>query len=261
MLLDLFKGKKDKKEIIDESAEVIRLKSVDSTNEYLKRDVDDGRIKFCIAEQQTQGKGRMGRVWFSPMSENIYLSCRYPLKKHADELSGLSLVVGLAAYQVLQEAGITQNLALKWPNDIICQAKKLGGVLIELQKGLDDTVNAIIGIGINANMTDDQQAISQPWISMRQVLQREIDRELITGMLINGLLANLKKFSEQGFLPFVEEWKQADYLLGKQIKVESVGEIVEGEAMGVDLHGQLLLRTQEGTTKSLVAGETSIVKK
>jgi len=104
------------------------LNTIHSTNRFLKEIPSSEGITICCTEKQTQGRGRFGRTWHSPFGENIYFSARWHVQCELSCLSGLSLVVSLAVLNTLNELGLTDNLSIKWPNDILWHEKKLIGL-------------------------------------------------------------------------------------------------------------------------------------
>ncbi|VVC76799.1 Bifunctional ligase/repressor BirA [Aquicella siphonis] len=258
-LLDINKIKKN---ISRAKIEFMLFESVDSTNEYLKTFKKSRSIKICLAERQVHGKGRMNREWFSPFGKNIYLSCLYPFQKDISELSGLSLVMSLAVIKTLKNLGIKDHLFVKWPNDIIYEHKKLSGSLIEIQAETHGACQAVIGIGINVNMQDDEDGrISQSWTSLRKIIGAYVDRNDLCAKLIDNLLDYLRRFGNEGLLPFLEEWRHADYLRDRMILVRNVNESIEGKVTGINEQGHLLLQMKNGVARAFSSGDTSVVKK
>lgn len=164
ILLDVDRIKKN----IAGNIDIHLFETIDSTNHYLKVFKNIKTPKVCIAEKQTHGKGRFNRQWYSPFGKNLYFSCVYPFQKDVSELAGLSLLTSLAIVKTLQHFGLDERLLVKWSNDVMYDNKKLSGNLIEVQAETHASCQAIIGIGINVNMLDDEsKTISQEWISMR----------------------------------------------------------------------------------------------
>jgi BirA family biotin operon repressor/biotin-[acetyl-CoA-carboxylase] ligase len=245
-----------------EKIDISVFESLDSSSEYLKAFKHHNKaIKICLTEQQTQGKGRFNREWVSPFSKNIYMSCLYPFHKDVSELSGLSLVVGLAILKTLKDSGIHEKLFVKWPNDIICENKKISGTLIEIQAETHGSCHAIIGVGVNVNMLQDpENKISQAWTSMRKILNVYTDRNKLCANLINRLLDYLQRFNAQGLMSFVEEWNLADCLTGKMIDIKTVHETIRGEARGINEQGHLILKLADGKTRAFSSGDTTLAK-
>lgn len=245
------------KEIDNPNIELDVLECVDSTNLYLKKNLNSYKRKICLAETQTQGRGRMARSWHSPFGQNIYMSYAYPFKKDISELAGLSLVVSIAMLSAIKEIIPDNNIMLKWPNDGIYLGGKVMGNLIELQAEANGQSVAIIGIGINVNMTKADD-ISQKWMSLREISHNSIDRNILCVALIHNLNSYLEQFSKYGLREFVEQWKKLDYLYDKSISLND-GEVY-GIAKGINEQGNLLLELSNGEVKAFSSGDTSINK-
>lgn len=235
------------------------LASVDSTNQYLKLLPASSMVEICSSEMQTQGKGRFGRKWYSPFSENINLSIRYELNCCPSKLAGLSLLVGLSLLRSLKDCQILEPIQLKWPNDLMWCGKKLGGILIEIMGESHATTSVVIGIGLNVNSNTHLNNIPQiNWCSLYEITKLYQDRNLLIASMVSWLNAYLDIFLSQGFESFLEEWKLADYLLGKNIQLVHGQHIIHGKALGINELGQLLVEDDEGVIQILSSGETSL---
>lgn len=235
--------------------------TISSTMDYFKENHDHKNIKICLAELQTTGRGRFNRKWHSPFAQNLTFSIGYPFAKDISQLAGLSTVVGISICQSLKNYQLPKALKLKWPNDIIYDEKKLAGVLIEIEAETNGWCNAIIGIGLNANLQHcSKQTISQPWTSLKTITGKYIDRNLLCINIIKYLLANLEKFSKQGLTPFMSIWKNYDYLYGKKVTLQNFNKKLTGIAQGINKSGHLLLRQRNEKIIECSSGETSISK-
>ncbi len=249
------------KNISCEKVHVEIIESITSTNDYLKSCSLPEKILFCVAEQQTAGKGRLERQWHSPFGQNIYLSCRYPFQMTPGQLAGLSLITSLAMIKTCNQYLSPQSVKVKWPNDIIFDEKKLGGNLIEIQSDSPNTCVAIIGIGLNVNMSSTNQGqINQAWTSLKNITNQYIDRNLLLINLISNLLNYLNRFEQYGLTEFITEWHHADYLFNKKITLHCMKNNISGLAQGINHHGHLLIKTEEGLTKAYASGDSFIVK-
>lgn len=249
------------KKNIDDLIDLHVFETIDSTNQYLKKIKSNKHIVICMAEQQTVGRGRFNREWYSPFGKNIYLSCLYPFKKDVSELAGLSLLTSLAVVRTLNDLGIENNLFVKWSNDVLFSGMKLAGNLIEVQAETHATCYAIIGIGLNVNMQyDAENKISQQWVSLKNIINHDVDRNDVCIRLINHLIHYLKKFEVHGFNVFQNEWDKVDYLKGKEIQLKIFNENVKGTVKGINSQGYLLLALPDGTVRVCSSGEASVVK-
>ncbi len=233
--------------------------SIDSTNRYLKDLAHRSAIAICCAEIQTQGRGRFGRQWHSPFGENIYCSSRWQLNYDITKLSGLSLVTSLATLSALQKFYHSPDIKIKWPNDIYWKDKKLCGSLIEIQAESNSNAQVIIGIGLNVNTDTVKHPLpDKPWCSLYEITHQYFDRNLIIAEIISSLELYLGKFMEYDLNAFMEEWEQADYLLGKKIQLTQSAKVLTGKACGINQLGQLILEDERGIKHMLSSGDTSL---
>jgi len=241
----------------DDKLELEIFEQIDSTNDYLKQFKGATKPRVCLAEHQTLGKGRFNRKWHSPFGKNIYFSCLYPFNKDISELAGLSLVVSLVIIKTLSELDISDDLKVKWSNDIIHKGSKISGNLIEIQAEANTSCSAIIGIGLNVNMLHDDDLISQEWTSVYNILGRTFDRNIIVQTLIKNLFTYMDAFNEKGFPFFIEEWKRYDLLKGNEVSLSFIGKAIKGISLGVSDKGYLILKLDDGEVKHFSSGEVS----
>ncbi|QBR84502.1 biotin--[acetyl-CoA-carboxylase] ligase [Legionella israelensis] len=233
--------------------------SLDSTNRYLKDIAVSSNIDICCSEEQTQGRGRFNRHWHSPFGENIYFSSRWQFNHDLSRLSGLSLVVSLAILHTLKQLKLSQNISIKWPNDILWQNKKICGSLVDIMAESNGNTMLIIGIGLNVNSHTENQFIEhRPWCSLFEISGQYFNRNRIIGYLINQLNTYLKKFFRDGFETFKEQWQQHDYLAGKHISVTQPIGALHGLAKGVTTSGELVLEDKGKKIHYLSSGDTSL---
>jgi len=259
----LLDQKKIKSALRTKSITIEMLEKVDSTNNYLKQFCGQtNRTMACIAETQTNGKGRFQRNWHSPFGQNIYLSLLYPINKEIGELSGLSLIVGLAICSIIEtQCHLPDPLVIKWPNDIICNHKKLAGTLIEIQAETHAGCHLIVGVGINVNLERDaDKKINQRWTSIKKITQQYQDRNNLCAALIDNLILYLKRFEKNGMGDFLSEWREKDYLLNQIIRLKSNRQEFKGQGLGINEHGHLLLKLPDGEIKAFASGDTALLK-
>jgi BirA family biotin operon repressor/biotin-[acetyl-CoA-carboxylase] ligase len=226
-----------------------------------------------LAERQTAGQGRRGRAWASPLAANIYLSLSRRFACALSALSGLSLVVGVAVAEALnaalpiaadspadaagREPGATR-IGVKWPNDLVVDGKKLGGILVQLRSQADGGVLAVIGIGINVRMPPSHaDRIDQAWCDLRQLGIGDLSRNRLVGALLDSLLPALGKFEQEGLSPFLPRWQSLDALAGKPVRVLDGPAIHEGTSLGIAESGALRVR-QGGREQLFHSGEVSL---
>ncbi len=219
-----------------------------STNEALVAAARQGLRgpQVCLAAEQTAGRGRQARPWTSPTGGNVYLSLLWPLPRPAN---GLSLAVGLALALALAELGVV--VTLKWPNDVIHEQRKLGGILIEL---VDD--QAVIGIGLNVALPTDA-AIDQPWVDLQQLLCPLPSYEILVETLLRHLQQVLHRFADGGLVALADEWQRFDGLRGRTVQVHHPREVLHGVVRGIDDEGALLVEISS-QLRRFVAGEVRV---
>ena len=228
-----------------------------STNTELCNRAKDEAIDgvVLLAETQTGGRGRRGRAWLSPFAQNIALSAGLQLDATATAIQPLSLVVGQVVLDSMRQLG-AENLALKWPNDILLRGAKLGGILIELVSATRP-VELVVGIGINIGAhASIQTRVENEVAELRSEIQGAIRNRLVSSIL-NNLHTSCREFELHGFKPFRDQWEKNDYYRGKNVRIEMPAETIEGVDIGVGEDGSLLLQTGD-QVRNIVAGEVSL---
>lgn len=231
--------------------------SLDSTNsELLRRETPARAIAVLLAEQQTGGRGRRGRVWSSPLAANLYVSVARQFSGGLARLGGLSLVAGIAVTEALRELGVDEA-GLKWPNDVVVGDRKLGGVLIEGGGEHGGPVRAVIGMGLNVRMPlAFAQKIDQPWIDLA-ALRCPVSRNEVASAMLSRLLPALRQFDADGLAPFRPRYAALDVLANRAITVHAIQGDCEGVAEGIAEDGSLRVRIA-GRIEHVYAGEVSV---
>jgi BirA family biotin operon repressor/biotin-[acetyl-CoA-carboxylase] ligase len=221
---------------------------LDSTSTELQRRlVDAPDMSFVLAETQSAGRGRRGRSWLSPPGLNLYLSCLKRFDGGFAALSGLSLALGVVVLRALDSLGVA-GAGLKWPNDLLSERGKLGGILVELSGEYQGPCAAVIGIGLNLRLTEALRAqAGQPSDDLAG-LNGGVppDRNRVAAALIHALVDGLAEFERDGFAGFAHAYRPYDLLLGKSLHLTGALGELDGIGAGVDARGALLLETSEG---------------
>lgn len=240
--------------------ELLILPQLDSTNAEAMRRIAAGTAGrlVCTAEQQSAGRGRRGRDWVSPFASNLYISAVAGFAGGAAALEGLSLAVGVAVAEALAEAGAPE-LQLKWPNDLVHNGSKLGGILLEMAGDAAGPCQVVVGVGINVAMPQAAaDAIDQRWTDLRTLGGgRTAPRSQLLATVLNHLLPALQSFDAQGFAPWRERWQARDAFANRAVLVTLGEQPLAGTARGVDERGALQLETTTGL-RSVYAGEVSL---
>lgn len=233
-----------------------------STNAYLagRPAAAAGRLSACVAEFQTAGRGRRGRRWQAPFGAALCLSVGWQFAETVPDLSALTLAAGVVVRRALHRL-YRVDAALKWPNDLVWDDRKLGGILVELAAEAQGACRVIVGVGINVSMPVDLLAKISDWERGAADLSQAAPgvRPQRTGLaaeLIEGMAGLLADYASTGFAPYRDEWHAADYLAGRPVRVAGGG--TDGIARGIDADGALRLETADGVLRRIISGDTSI---
>jgi BirA family biotin operon repressor/biotin-[acetyl-CoA-carboxylase] ligase len=210
-----------------------------------------------LAERQTAGQGRRGRAWASPLAANLYMSISRRFAVGLAGLSGLSLVVGVAVAeslnaQLCRAHGETSDdsnairIGVKWPNDLVAEGKKLGGILVQVRSDAVAGTQAVIGIGLNVHMPESHAAqIDQAWCDLSGLGGGMLSRNTLVAALLDALLPALEQFEHEGLPPFLPRWRLLDALAGKPVRILDGPAVHEGVSLGITESGALRVRQGE----------------
>jgi BirA family transcriptional regulator, biotin operon repressor / biotin---[acetyl-CoA-carboxylase] ligase len=235
---------------------VLRLEEVTSTNDVAKRLGREGEEEglVVLAERQTLGHGRMGRNWSSPMGGQ-YLSVLLRPKKRSQEILKMTVHACVPVAKAIEEV-VDINVLLKWPNDLMVNGKKVGGILVEgVSKGTELDF-LVVGIGLNVN--SKIESIGEEGATS---LKHEAGKDIDSGRLLDSLLKNLDKFYYDLIKNGLDEdeYVSRSCTLGKQIEAKVGKETLRGKALYLGPDGALVLRSDEGLVLRLSwVNETSI---
>ena len=242
-------------------ADILLQHVTDSTNTQLLQRLQQGQTlqkgAVLVAEAQTAGRGRRGNSWFSPFGSNLYFSLYWQLEQGIQAAMGLSLVIGIAVAEVLEQQ-FQLPVRLKWPNDIYLHQKKLAGILIELAGQSHASCDVVIGLGLNICMPQQgREQISQAWTDLQQYSATAIDRNRLVALLQHSVCHHLQQFDQTGFAAFVAAFNQRDQFFQQAVCVSSGDKQFFGESLGVDAQGGVILQLN-GKKQSYYGGELSL---
>lgn len=225
-----------------------------STNSVLlDQNGRDTRLLFAL--EQTAGRGRRGRDWAARPGDSLTFSLRHTFALRADALSGLSLAVGVALADALRARG-TPDIALKWPNDLMRDGCKLGGVLIELSSPPAGDTTAVIGVGVNLALPPAGEYAHAPAALYPDTPDRNTWLD-VGAALVDALAGMLPQFSAQGFAPFADRWNRYNLHAGRAVTVSGDGALRRGVCLGADFDGALRLDC-DGRVERVLAGDVSL---
>ncbi len=228
-------------------ADILVFENIPSTNQFL---LDQGMIKkeVCLAESQSNGKGRQGKSWLSPPNSGIWLSLQWFENMPPPSTLGLKLALTLV------ETLNISNLGIKWSNDIVWKEKyKLAGFLIET-KQIDKQWQWVIGLGLNVKMPENHQ-VNQLWTDLYQMAGKIYDRNQLVATILDDFIDILKN---KNYQINQEVWKKYDVLFQKPVILQfSNQSSLEGIAMGISEHGALKLQIKN-EIKTFMSGDVSV---
>lgn len=230
-----------------------------STNQHLMQQAQMGAATAtaCLAEHQSQGKGRRGRQWISPFARNLYLSLLWRFNEAPRALGTVPLGIAVAVCEGLQRSGYP-DIQIKWPNDLLHRGKKLGGILVEMAGDPTGRCHIVVGIGINVQMPSQQPDIDQPWTSLDQIAPQPPRRNHLAGCILGEVASALHHIEQHGSHdPLLAQWQQRDAYANQPVKLLRGEQIITGIARGIDHDGNLLLDTHD-TLQRFHSGEISL---
>jgi len=233
----------------------------ESTNLWARRLLDAEPIPegaLVLAGRQTGGRGRLGRRWSSPPG-GLYFSIilRPPLDLQRASL--LSLVLAVACAKSL-ERFISYPCGIKWPNDVMIDGKKAGGILLEASGEMDRLEYVVAGVGINVNLApqDFPKEIRDLATSLAAATGRNYDLNLLLAHLLNDLSRDYYFFLQQGFKPFLEVYKEYCIHFLHPIAVNTGQGRIEGTHKDIDVNGSLLIEV-DGRTIPISTGDVQLI--
>jgi BirA family transcriptional regulator, biotin operon repressor / biotin---[acetyl-CoA-carboxylase] ligase len=240
------------------------LFETDSTNTYLYSEPaplpDQPRVAF--AELQHAGRGRRGRSWLAPFGSGLTFSVAWTFADMPAGLPALGLAIGVGVTQALRSIGLAEA-QVKWPNDLVWQRRKLGGLLLQLRSEAGGPASVVAGLGLNVALPAEARSSLdmpgvQPVADLHEALAGRVPgRNELAALLAAALLDTLDEFARHGYAPFATRWAALDALAGARVRVAQADGSVEGEACGADADGALLVRV-DGHVQRFYSGDVSL---
>ena len=239
---------------------IICYDAVDSTNLVLKQlaheGAEDGTV--VVADRQGTGRGRMERPFFSPPGKGIWVSILLRPTFLPQDAPKCTLMAAVAVARAMEHFGL--RAAIKWPNDILHEGRKLVGILTEMSAEMDRVNYVVIGIGINVNIArkDFPEDLRDTATSLMQMKGEPLPRVAFLQELLRALDALYREVQSNGFAPILAAWRTYAATLGQTVRVIGpAGEEFEGVAADIDADGALFVDTATGRRRVL-AGDVSI---
>lgn len=214
---------------------------------------------LVVAEEQTGGRGRLDRVWYSPQYKGIFLSLVLRPPVNPSEASQVTMLAAVAlALAINKETGVSAGI--KWPNDLLVQGKKVCGILADLNAEMDRVNYLVLSAGLNANHApeDFPEDIKNAATSLKIETGHTVERAKLVRACLEFFEHWYTLWLDQGFGPILSAWKKVSVSLNCPVRIHTLNKSWEGWAEDVDKDGALLLRLPNGELQRLVSGEVSL---
>jgi len=250
--------------VVPKHFSLVLLDEIDSTNDEAARQLAAGRpVPFVVmARRQTHGRGRFGRTWHSDSKANLYASFAFRPRVAPDRMQTFTLWMGLNICELLARfIGIPPGI--KWPNDILFEGRKAGGMLTEARVDADQIRDLIFGLGLNVNSPVGALPpdLARRAIALSEVTGAPVDLNRLAAAVIGRVHLAYQKFADGEHLKtFADLWHRYDLLRNKSIALLEGGRRHRGTVTGLDDEGALLLRDEHGHTQRFRAGEVTLEK-
>ena len=239
---------------------IVFHETVDSTNTLLKglaaRGAAEGTI--VIAEEQTAGRGRMGRAWLSPGHSNLYVSLLLRPFVQPDQVFVLTMVMALATIDGVEKVSGLGPM-IKWPNDLYVDGRKLGGILTELSVKDRAVEYVVLGLGLNVNWKPgEERGIIYPATSVLKETGRKISRN---GLLVEILISFEDYYGRVlggNIAEIYDKWNERSMLLGKPVEIKTTDGSLFGRALRIDRKGALVIEDDNGKEQTILNGDVSV---
>ncbi len=239
------------------------ISQIDSTNEEAKRLAGSAQLPvWILADRQTKGRGRLQRHWVSYQG-NLMTSLAFVPEGATEHIGQLSFVAALTVYDTVAKFAGEESLALKWPNDVLYEGKKIAGILLETI-GKTKTGQYKMALGIGINLITFPEHIDYPTTSLKEMTGHTIDVLKVHHYLAYAFEHWYKLYNANGFEIIREAWLARVYGFMKKIEVKMQNEVISGNFIGLDETGHMLLKeTVSGIgvkIHKVMAGDVHIVE-
>lgn len=242
--------------------DIIYYDSVASTNQTALNFNNNSRANgiVIVADEQTKGRGRLSRKWFSPKGKGLWFSIIISSFKDIEYINLLTFIAGLSVNKTFKTMEIDTDL--KWPNDIMYNNKKVCGILSQFKSTGNKVKKVVVGIGINVNQDSFPERLKKFSISLKNIKGNKINREELLTEILNNFSIYFELFDNKEYKKVTEMWKKEMKLLNKNVVIKrSNGSRINGEVIDITDKGELVLKKADGSIKTYIAGDVSVDKK
>lgn len=243
--------------------EIVVYDEVESTNtkadELLKQGYPSGTV--VIADKQIKGRGRLGRKWISPAGKNLYLSIAIKPNIPPKYATLLTLTIVVACTTALRRY-TDVPVMIKWPNDMLINERKVGGILTEMKIEEEKIKSAIVGIGINVNMTEEDipEEIKEIASSLKIYKRQDFSRSLLAAEIIKESDRWYQLLEKRQIKTIIDRWMQLSDTLGRQVKIVLSNRELIATAEAIDEEGRLIVKLNDGTYEKISAGDVTLLR-
>lgn len=235
-------------------------KSLASTNTLARELAANGAPEgtIVLTEEQTSGRGRMGRRWLSPGYVNLLVSILLRPHLRQDQIFILTMILALAAIESIKEISGLRAM-IKWPNDLYVDRKKLAGILTEFSQRENKIEYVILGIGINVNWNpDEQKELINPATSILKETGIMISRNVLLSRILKTLEKHYQQVLSGRIDDYYRRWNELSVVLGKEVEIESGKERFRGKAIRITKKGALVIKDNLGNEQDIFSGDVSL---
>jgi BirA family biotin operon repressor/biotin-[acetyl-CoA-carboxylase] ligase len=234
-----------------------------STNDIIERLARDGVKEGVVvfAESQTEGRGRLGRRWLSPVGKGLWFSVLLRPGLSPQQVTQLTVACGTALRRAIHEqTGL--RVAIKWPNDILVGRRKLAGILTEMRGEPERVKYVIIGIGVDVNvdLDDFDETLRSQVTSIKHELRRPVSRAELAVCMLRELDHEYSRVVRGEFASVAEEWMSHCSTIGEKVRITIGNRVIHGRAESLDDSGALLVRTEHGRLEPILGGDVTVEK-
>lgn len=240
--------------------EVYYFDTIASTNTYIKEIESKypGKQLLVISDEQTAGRGRLGRKWESPKGDGIWMSMLLRPRISPFEASKITQIAAAGLVEALRDV-LAIDVKIKWPNDLILSGKKLAGVLTEMNAELSSVNYVVLGCGINVNTMEFPEDLKDKATSLRLELNKDINKKDIIVSFIREFNKLYLDFEKSGnYENTLKICRENSATLGNQVRVISGDKVEIGKAIDLNSNGELIIEDENGEEKTIFYGEVSV---
>lgn len=239
--------------------ELLVLDEVDSTNDFLKREIDNLQIPaLVVAKSQNAGKGSKGRGWISQPQSGIWMSLLIKPSVEMQKAPMLTLVMAVSVAQACAEV-CNQNIQIKWPNDIICNGKKICGILTEMKQCSAEGYGVVIGAGLNVNTEIFPTELAQKATSLYLETGEKRQRFDLIGRVVKRFSQNYQLFLQKSDLSLLlDKYCGMSATIGKDVCVMDLNGSYNAKALKVETDGSLIVECEDGQIRRVYGDEVSV---